>query len=132
MSVPSVKPFASVNKPAIIGGVPDWSQQFQVLNVMATVDLDIISRSNEALFRKEEVLLAINGLYSQAQQEANSFSVGRLSPGSRFTNLSMIDGAAIPYRYRISVNMQYAVTKQSTAEYFDNFPTGNPQVVVNS
>ena len=101
----------------------------QTLNVMATLGIDVISRSNEALFRKEEVLLALASDYSQFQQNANSFNIGRLPSNSDFINLSVIDGAAIPYRFRISVNMQYVFTKTQTVPYFDTFQT--PEVTIN-
>lgn len=123
VSVPSCKPFASNVKPAMVGGVADWSQAEQVANMLATVDIDLMSRGPDARDRKEELILAINSIYAQAQQEANSFYIGKLPPGSRFVNLSMIDGAAIPYRFKISFNMQYTVTKSKAVPYFDTFQT---------
>ncbi len=116
ISVERVKPFANVNE---FDGVNLISNQY--LSVMATLGVDIISRSNEALYRKEEVLLALNSNYSRFQQNANSFLIGQLPAGSDFINLSTIDGAAIPYRFRISVNIQYAYTKTQAVPYFDTF-----------
>lgn len=121
VSVPSCKPFSNVTKPAIVGGQPDWSQVEQSVNMLATLDIDIMSRGPAARDRKEEIILAFNSLYAQSQQEANSFYIGKLPPGARFVNLSMIDGAAIPYRFRISVNLQYAFKKTKAADYFDTF-----------
>lgn len=119
VSVARCKPFGNTSSPAIVDGVPDWSQVRQVASMMATLDIDAISRSTQALTRKEEILLALASIYSEAQQESNSFSIGRIS--SQFINLSNIDGAAIPYRFKISVNMQYAVIKQKAVDYFDDF-----------
>lgn len=121
VSVPSCKPFANNVGPALVNGELDWSIVEQRVNLLATLDIDIISRGPAARDRKEEIILALGSIYSEAQQEANSFSIGRLPPGGRFVNLSMIDGAAIPYRYRISVNMQYGVTKSKAVPYFDTF-----------
>lgn len=117
VSVPSCKPFGNTMQK----GASGWDTAKQYLNMMATIDLDIISRGPAARTRKEEVLLALNSIYSQSQQEMNSFSIGRLPPGSRFVNLSMLDGAAIPYRFRISINMQYTVSKSKSIPYFDEF-----------
>lgn len=117
VGIPSCKPFSNNIKP--LNG--DWSQSSQETNFLALLDVNIISRDTSALIRKEEVLLAMNSIYAQAQQESNSFYIGKLPPGSRFTNLSMVDGAAIPYRYQISVNMQYSVTKTKAIPYFDTF-----------
>lgn len=129
VSVPSCKPFSNIVKPAIVAGQADWSQAQQIANMLATLDIDVISRGPSARDRKEEIILALNSLYAQSQQEINSFYIGKLPPGARFVNLSMIDGAAIPYRFRISVNLQYAVTKTKAVPYFDTF--ANVQVTTN-
>lgn len=121
VGVSTCKPFGNVNSPVIVNGVPDWSQAEQYVAMMATCELDIISRGPAARDRKEEVLLALNSFYAESQQEANSFHIGRIPPGARFLNLSVIDGAAIPYRFRISVNMQYAVKKAKSIDYFSEF-----------
>lgn len=115
------KPFSNVTKPALIDGVLDWSQSIQYVSMQSTLDIDAISRSQQARTRKEEIIMALNSIYSQQQQESNSFYIGRLPANSRFQNLSMVDGAAIPYRYKISVNIQYTITKQKSVPYFDTF-----------
>jgi hypothetical protein len=89
--------------------------------MLATLSIDIISRSTQALLRKEEVLMALNSNYSEYQQEANSFYIGRLPVGAQFVNLSQIDGAAIPYRFNISINMQYFSRRIKPVDYFDEF-----------
>lgn len=102
-------------------------QTVQSTNMVTTLSLDIISRDLSAYARKEEVIMALNSLYSQQQQTANSFYIGTISRG--FNNLSEIDGAAIPYRYNISVNIQYFIKKISNAEYFDTFQ--DPTIATN-
>jgi hypothetical protein len=87
----------------------------------AVLDLDIISRGPDARDRKEEVVMAFNSTYAQQQQEINSFYIGKLPPGAKFINLSEIDGAAIPYRYRISTVLQYTVTKTTPIQYYSSF-----------
>ncbi len=98
------------------------------VNMQATLTVDVISRGPAARDRKEEIILALGGLYSQSQQEKNSFNIGRLPPGGQFINLSNVDGAAIPYRFQISVNIQYFVTNVKAADYFDDF--NNPPAPV--
>ncbi len=118
VSVPVCKPWANMNQILpTIGGMT----QFQTVNVMATLDVNVISRGPDALVRKEEVLLALNSVYSQQQQQANSFLLGVIPPSSQFVNLSNIDGAAIPYRFKISIFMQYSVAKQVASQYFNRF-----------
>lgn len=115
VSMLNCKPFANSVKLDSAGNA------VQSVNMMATLSLNVISRSTEALLRKEEVLMALASQYSQSQQEANSFNVGKLPPAGQFVNLSNIDGAAIPYRFNISVNMQYFVRKTKAVPYFDDF-----------
>lgn len=120
VAVPSEKPFSNVNKPDTSGsGVVS----VQTINTMATFDINIISRSIAAYRRKEEVLFALNSTYAEQQQERNGFYIAKLPPGSRFINLSEVDGAAIPYRYLISINVQYSVIKSKAVDYFDTFQT---------
>lgn len=118
VSMPNCKPFANVNRATASGANLNASQYVCML---ARVDLDIISRGPEARTRKEEVILALNSTYSEQQQERNSFFIGKLPPDGGFVNLSDIDGAAIPYRYKISVNMQYASELTAPIDYMDDF-----------
>ncbi len=123
VSVPMCKPFANVNRYS--AGMYN-SDSDQYVSMLARVDIDIISRGPAARDRKEEVILALNSNYAQQQQEANGFYIGKLSPHGGFLNLSEVDGAAIPYRYKISVNLQYAFQKTSAVDYFDDF--ADPEV----
>ncbi len=118
VSVLSAKPFANTIRYDGSGADLDAVQS---INMLATLSIDIKSRSNEALRRKEEVLMALASNYARSQQEKNSFFIGKLPPGGQFVNLSIADGPAIPYRFNISVNMQYFVRKLKAVPYFDNF-----------
>lgn len=113
------KPFANNLNFQSVGG--DDMNGVGSINVLDTLKIDIISRSNEALFRKEEILIALGSLYSQTQQQANSFLIGKLPPGGQFVNLSEIDGAAIPYRFNISINIQYFRRLTKAVPFFDDF-----------
>ncbi len=55
VSVPSCKPFSNVNRNV------DGDQD-QFVSMLATVDIDIISRGPEARDRKEEIILALNSV----------------------------------------------------------------------
>jgi len=118
VGVLNCKPFGNTNRSDSSGiGV----KSDQSVNMLATLSLDIISRSTAALRRKEEVILALNSTYSNQQQQRNSFFIGQLPAGAQFVNLSNVDGAAIPYRFNISVNIQYFATKVKAIDYFDDF-----------
>lgn len=116
VGITSCKPFGNTNKNAAddteLTGI-------QSINMRATLFIEIISRDTSALERKEEILMALNSNYSEQQQERNSFRVFPITPN--FINLSEVDGAAIPYRFNLSVNVMYMVTKTQAVEYFDTF-----------
>lgn len=123
VSVLSCKPFGNINSP---DGSGSGIVSRQSINMYAQLQVDVISRGPEARDRKEEVLLALNSDYARTQQDANSFYISQLPPGSQFVNLSSPDGAAIPYRFNIAVGMQYCFVKNTAVSYFDTFTT--PQV----
>jgi hypothetical protein len=124
VSIVSCKPFSNSNQLNSDGTTT------QSTNMQATIQVDIISRGPAARTRKEEIILALNSDYAQSQQEKNSFYIGKIPAGSHFVNLSEEDGSAIPYRFSISVNLQYFVTKSKTVPYFSTFST--PNVLTNS
>ena len=104
-------------------------QSIQTTNFMASLSIDILSRSIDALNRKEELIMALNSQYARQQQEKNSFGIAKIS--STFNNLSEIEGAAIPYRFNLSVNIQYYVKKVKDIDYFDNFSEGITELINN-
>lgn len=114
VAVVSSKPFGITSK-----FNPVTNQSEQSVNILARLDINIMSRTDEALLRKEEVVLALFSDYSRQQQAANGFYIAQLP--SSFVNISQEDGAARPYRFVISVNMQYAYRKSQATPYFDNF-----------
>lgn len=118
ISVIDSKPFGNTNRPDGSGAGLDAVQS---INMLDTLGIDIISRGPAARDRKAEVLLALNSNYAQTQQEANSFKIGQLPAGGQFVNLSEIDGAAIPYRFRINVNLQYFVRLVKGVPYYNDF-----------
>lgn len=108
------EPFGNTNKQSSSGSLEILST-----NIKSTLSIDVISRGPEALYKKDELVLALNSTYAQSQQEANRFYIGKLTP--RFLNLSPVDGAAIPYRFNVTVNIQYYVNKIKEIPYFDTF-----------
>lgn len=118
IGVVNSRPFGNTNGPDGSGG---GLTSIQSVNMLDEISIDIISRGPEARDRKAEVIMALNSNYAQQQQTANSFNIGQLPAGAQFINLSEVDGAAIPYRFRISVNLQYFVVKSKQVPYFDNY-----------
>lgn len=116
INVVSNKPYGNVKKHEEIAG------QFcsvQYVNMSSVIDIDLMGRTIEALERKEEVLMALKSDYSINQQAFNSFNIGQL-PQS-FLNLSSEEGPAIPYRFKISIALQYSVRRVKQVDYYDQF-----------
>lgn len=116
IGVVSSKPFGNTNR---FRGSSGTSQQS--INMLDTISIDAISRGPAARDQKGLILLALNSDYAESQQELNSFFIGKLPLNGRFQNLSEIDGAAIPYRFRIEVTLQYFVTNVQSVQYYDEF-----------
>lgn len=110
------KPFGNIVR---YDGGGSGLQAQQNVNMLAKLDINVMSRGPAARDRKEEVLLALVSPYSVSQQETNGFAIARLS--NSFVDISEVDGAAIPYRFVISVNIQYSFKKAKAADYFNTF-----------
>jgi hypothetical protein len=94
------------------------------VNIQQTLSIDVLGRlgvdgTNGVITQKDFVVMALNSQYSQSQQEANNFYIAPVT--SKFLNLSRIDGDAIPYRFRLSVNVQYHGFANTISDYFDSF-----------
>lgn len=120
----SSKPFGNTN---YFDG--NLNTQVQSVNMCDQLSVDFMSRSSQARDRRGEVIMALNSQYAESQQELNSFRIGILPTGGSFINLSQIDGAAIPYRFNLTINLQYFVTKIQSSQYYDSFL--NPELTVN-
>lgn len=114
VSNPHCKPFSNIIRPSANG---EGTEAF--VNTCDTLDVDLISRGPSARTRKMEAVLALNSSYSNSQQQCNSFSIAKVPP--RLLNLSQLDGAAIPYRYKITTSIQYAFQVNKAVDYFDDF-----------
>lgn len=117
VKIGSATPFGSSRKEASddeLGLV-----EVQTLHVRQTVDIDILSRGTDARERREEVILALKSTYSQTIQEKNGFHIASIPSG--FVDLSGIEGAAIPYRFNVSVNLQYKIAKTKQIAYYDQY-----------
>lgn len=121
VGVISCKPFGNSN--TYFEDDDEGLSEKQSINMQALLSIDIISRGTDARDRKEEVIMALRSNYAESQQELNSFSIAILP--SSFVNLSQEDGAAIPYRFNISANLQYFVTKTKPIPYYDTYILGD-------
>lgn len=116
VGVLSCKPFG--NRPKYDGSGAGLNA-IQSVNMLATLSIDIFSRGPAARDMKEQVLLALSSPYAEQQMELNSFFIAPLT--TSFVNLSSIDGAAIPYRFNLSANLQYFSTLTTPMEYYSSY-----------
>jgi hypothetical protein len=86
-------PYSNRNSLPIIKGVA--TEQADV-NMQEHYTVRVFSRSTLALQRKEEVLMALASIYSQQQQESNSF---RIFPIMRIQDVSEVERKTLPIRY---------------------------------
>lgn len=105
------KPFASTE-----AGI----DQSDSVSMIETISFELISRSTEALNRRAEFMRVWNSNYAQAQQNLNSFLIGR-DPVRPFRMIPDLDGAAIPYRFRASYHLQYAEKLTAPVAFYDDF-----------
>lgn len=102
--------------------------QSQFVTFISRLEVNLISRDQSARLRKGQFIMALNSSYAEQQQKLNGFQISRV-PKS-LTNVSVQDGAAIPYRYSAWVNLQYAEPASSSQDYFSTFNVP-PAVAVN-
>lgn len=88
-------------------------------NVCDTLSIDAMSRGPIARDQLNRIVLSFNSAYAEQQMELNSFRIFPVS--TPFLNISGIDGAAIPYRFRNTVKVQYFVTSVDSVQYFSTF-----------
>jgi len=91
----------------------------QGLNTQEHYAILIFSRNTDALLRKEEVVQALGSIYAQQQGSAYGFSIARIAP---IQDLSNIEGAAILYRFEISVVMLCRYEKIIPISWYGTFP----------
>ncbi|GBR73936.1 hypothetical protein NO1_1195 [Candidatus Termititenax aidoneus] len=87
--------------------------------------VEVISRNDEAITRREEVFMAINSALALRIAEANNLSIWRTGG---FVDLSALEGASMLCRYRTVVAINYMRQKSADAEYFDKFR--KPEILV--
>jgi hypothetical protein len=109
----SGKPFGS--KTSFDDGV-----EFQSVNMSALIQIDIYSQDTSALERKEEVVMALGSTFAQRLQELHAFKIGRL-PVAPIADTSAVEGPAIPYRFSLTVQLQYKTEKSKAVDYYSTF-----------
>lgn len=98
------------------------------INVRDLLSIEIYSVSEEAVLRKNEVLMAMASTAAQQLCERLALKLGKIPDA--FNDLSGVEGAARLNRYNLSIPCLYAESKTAIVEYFDKF-TVPPAITVN-
>lgn len=88
------------------------------------IQIDIASRNTDALFRRNEIIMALRSIYAQQQMEASEFKISRL-PVS-FVNASGPEGGSNLNRFVVTIvcNALYIITNNLPQyDYYDDFNT---------
>lgn len=113
--------------PANPGGV--GLKEVVTVNSQETFSINLFSRSDEAIMRKDEIPACLASTAAQQLCEANSIKLGRI-PVS-MADLSGLDGAAILNRFVITINALCARSQERVVQFYDKFPQPDPLVVIN-
>lgn len=106
---------------------PTYDGMEEVIQVVMreNIQIDILSRSTEALYRRAEVLLALRSEYSEQQQEEYQFSI--FANPSSFVNTSSAEGGSYINRFTITIAC-HTMTRSDNAlvapyDYYNDFRT---------
>ncbi len=107
----------------------DGLEEVTTVNSQETFSINLYSRSELAVTRKDEVIACLASTAAQQLCEANSIKLGKIPVN--MTDLSQLDGTAILNRFVVTINSLCARSQRRVVEYFDKFPTPDPLVVIN-
>lgn len=91
----------------------------QIVYGRADVQVDLMSRSNEARNRRSEVLMALNSFYSKEQQDSKCFRIFELP--TAFINTSGLQGGSDINRFTLIIPTMISEVKIKSAAYYDKF-----------
>lgn len=104
----------------------DEGQTVEVSRVQAceSIQIDIFSRSNQAVTRHWEVVAAMQSLTAKQAMETNSFKIFRVP--RNFLNTSSAEGGSQLNRYTITIDcfvwyMKLKVLPNNGGDYYDDF-----------
>lgn len=104
------------------GDPEPYQVEVTTTNVRENMQIDILSRSNEAILRKNDVYLALNSIASKQAQELYDFKIARIP--TNFVNSSAAEGGSNINRFTMVVPSLVWYSKERViTEYYDNFRT---------
>lgn len=93
------------------------------VNSQETFSINIYSRSEDAVTKKDEIVMAFGSTAAQQLCEANSIKLASLPVG--MIDLSSRDGTAILNRFAVTITALVARSQERIVAYYDKFqPAG--------
>lgn len=99
--------------------LPNSQSEEQTVYGRADVQIDLMSRSNEARQRRAELLMALNSFYSKNVQDENCFRIFELP--TFFHNTSGREGGSDINRFTLVIPTMTTEVKVKPVDYYDTF-----------
>lgn len=114
------------NVSELIGTDTDSPQQLSQMVRRERLQVDIVSRNNDALTRNWEVAAAMQSFYAQQVQELNNFKIFRIS--ATLLDVSEAEGGSQLNRYSVVITCHVWYSKTQAllptyGDYYDDFNT---------
>jgi len=101
-----------------------YEVQITGTQVRENIQIDIMSRSNQAILRKNDLYLAVNSFAAKQAQEEYGFKISRIP--TNFVNSSAAEGGSNLNRFTLTIPCMVWYSKEigmPTNDYYDNFKT---------
>lgn len=100
----------------------------QSVNVDHLLQIDVMSYSDEARIRKEEIMMALQSIYSEQQQEQYSMNIAR-HPGP-FMDTSFLEATKMITCYTTTIRTKSVLRKERpVADIYTDFSRAVPPLV---
>lgn len=106
------------NKAVVLNSVAGFTEKSDMV-AQESIEINVMSRNEDALFQKHKVLMALVSNYSQELQEANSFKIARIP--TQFLDVSEVEATARLNRYSITVAVFAWYHLEKTIDYYGAF-----------
>jgi len=122
ITVPGSNRFTDSGDQRITAVTGQGLKQVQQIVTQEQIQIDIMSRSREAIQRRWEIFAALASIYSVQQQELNTFKIFKIP--SSFANTSGTEGGSNLNKFSITVTCHVWYRKESylqSGDYYDDF-----------
>lgn len=102
----------------IVNGAETY-QEVKECTINDIIQIDIMSKNNDARTRRYEVVTALTSNYAKQMQD--KYNIRLFDIPSNVQNTQQAEGAANIYRYTLTLTAQYMKVYTKTIDYYDKF-----------